>query len=93
MPAVKRRYQGLHAFRYRDNPLELKFALEWQKQHDPQHGHRVAGTLPALLGDGITSVEPTTQDYLVAATVIQWLGSPVGEAFLREVGFVRKGSK
>lgn len=29
------------------------------------------------------------RDQQVAETVIQWLGSPVGEAFLRDVGFTR----
>jgi hypothetical protein len=33
--------------------------------------------------------EPSSRDHVVAATVVQWLGSPGGTAFLQDLGYVR----
>lgn len=41
--------------------------------------------LEYLMGDGATRGVVSDRDELVAATVIQWLGSPVGQGFLRDV--------
>lgn len=82
---MKDRYKGLHPYRFKDNPDEKKFAEEWAKQ---QQGH----TLAYLLHLGEQNVRPpapSVRDHIVAATVIQWLGSQVGQAFLRECGFER----
>jgi len=73
------KHKGLHQFRFRDNPRERRFADEWNRQNE------VFRTLDYLLGDGLNPAEPSTRDRLVAATVIQWLGSPVGACFLRDV--------
>lgn len=92
MSKVIKRWQGLHAHRYTNNPLEEKFAEAWQKEND--ESGRVAGTLRWLLGDGVApagTVTPRTE--LVANTVIQWLGTPVGQCFLRDLGFVQKDNK
>ena len=37
------------------------------------------------MGDGASRAEVSDRDELVAATLIQWLGSPVGQTFLKEV--------
>ena len=52
------------------------------------------GILAYLLNDGSQDhrpVEPSERDHAVAATVIQWLGSPVGQGFLNELGYARAG--
>ena len=81
-----KRMRGLHADRYQKLPmrgelLEFQFANAWAKQHGEGYG---PGTLAHLLGDGQTPAQPTDRDYLVAATVIQWLGSSVGQSFIGE---------
>lgn len=76
------KYTGLHADRlHKDagNPREVAFARQWVKDNEGRrkgfHG-RVAGTLIP---------DCTERDAAVAATVIQWLGSNVGMAFLQSV--------
>lgn len=74
--------KGLRAQRIDHNPMERRFAEAWDREHEP--GRSVLGY---LLGDpnrlhyaGPPDVEE--RDAEVAATVIQWLGSPVGQHFL-----------
>lgn len=74
-------YVGLNHYRTRDNPMEKVFADAWARE-----GERL---LAYLLNHGETSPWPSDRDYAVAATVIQWLGSPVGQCFLRDAGWVR----
>lgn len=72
---------GLHTHRFRDNPEEERFAKAWADLGD-RH-------LDCLL-DGADVYQPATdRERVVAATVIQWLGSPVGQGFLRDLGYVR----
>lgn len=61
---------------------DLDVAKSWQYENDRQNN---SGILAALLGDGRTPGRPSKQDELVASTVIQWLGSTVGQCFLRDV--------
>ena len=82
---VKKKYQGNHFNRCEPragNPRELVFALEWQDQNER---HR---TLSYLMGKGSQPADTTSRDHLVASSVIQWLGSPVGFSFLQDT--VRK---
>ena len=59
------------------NPAEVVCAHAWQETND------VANTLAWLLNpNGDSNV--TYRDRTVAATVIQWIGSPVGRSFLCE---------
>ena len=58
--------------------MERAFHDAWNEQ---QAGH----TLEYLMGDGTRRAELTERDELVAATVIQWLGSPVGSNWLEGV--------
>lgn len=70
---IDKKYQGLFAYRYKDNPLEYAFAKEWEKQHGPENMELLRG----ILGFSVTE-----RDRDVANTVIQWLGSPVGQSFI-----------
>lgn len=81
---VKSDYQGRNAHRYKENPLEKAFAFAWQGENSGL-GKRYT-ILDALFdpsgrgGPGYR--ELTKQDWETANTLIQWLGSPVGQAFL-----------
>lgn len=80
---VKKKHQGLHPYRYKDNPMENRFAAKWQEENDRTIGN---GLLEYLLGDGSKAARDVTdRDRLVAATVVQWLGSQVGQHFLKKV--------
>lgn len=82
---------GCKAYRYKrrdDNEQERVFAEKWREIND---GH--ARILAHLLAENPNSnylPVPSDRDKMVAATVIQWLGSPVGQGFLRDCGYVKK---
>lgn len=82
MSDVKVRHRGLHPYRYKDNPTEKAFALAWQQQESLG-----GGNLAYMLGDGHRLAVVKDRERLVANTIIQWLGSPVGRGFLESVGF------
>ena len=76
--------KGMRQYRFKDNPIEKRFAKIWEEENTPEYKN---GILDYLLADDPNHPwdEVTKRDRLVAATVIQWLGSPVGNGFLREV--------
>jgi hypothetical protein len=74
--------KGLHTYRLKDNPEEKRFAEAWDRQD------QLGRNLTRLL-DERSPRTPTPRDVTVAATVIQWLGSPVGQCFLRDLGYER----
>jgi hypothetical protein len=78
--------KGLHTYRFADNPEERRFAEAWDKEVNRETGVR-HGLLAYLLGDGLLPTDVTAREEIVAATVIQWLGSPVGQGFLRNLGY------
>jgi hypothetical protein len=84
---VKKEFQGTNPHRYKANPLEKAFAEKWQEINTGPMG-RVRTTLDYLM-DSSNRGEPnpplTERDWLVANTLIQWLGSPVGQGFIRDV--------
>ncbi len=67
--------------RLAQNPLEKAFLDAWGRAN--VYGHM----LEYLLSDDPDQhrAAVSEQDELVAATIIQWLGSPVGQAFLEGV--------
>mgnify|MGYP001242071522 CR=1 FL=1 len=87
---------GCKAYRVKnrdDNEQERVFAEKW---HGLVSGEKHMSTLALLLAEDPNSPyhpEPSDRDKMVAATVIQWLGSLVGQGFLRDCGFVKGGEK
>jgi len=73
------RHRGIRLYRFRDNPLEQKFSDVWKAENDRGQ------LLEYLLGDGNKRASVTERDETVAATVIQWLGTPVGQSFVKKV--------
>jgi hypothetical protein len=85
--------KGLHQYRFKDNPMEEIFAQAWEKQNLSIHGKPDGrGTLDYLLAKDSNSPngEVTDRDREVAATVIQWLGSPVGQGFVIDVSLLAR---
>lgn len=81
MKKPTKKWQGLHPHRYADNPLERKLALAWAEFNKAPNG----GTnhLDYLMDKKNKGCPPATDaQRLTANTVIQWLGSPVGLAWL-----------
>jgi len=72
------RHSGNAIHRLKHNPLEKRYADAWRQKQD-------SGLLEYLMGDGASKSPVSGRDEKVAATVIQWLGSPVGQGFLRDV--------
>ena len=76
------KHEGRSTHRFDDNPLERVFADEWKEMNDGEgRGH---GILAYLLAENPNRPrnEVSDRDAEVAATVIQWLGSNVGQCFL-----------
>jgi len=72
-------HEGRAAYRLRDNPVERKYHDAWKRENEQ------GDLLAWLLGDGAHKGTPTERDAMVAATVVQWLGSPVGQNFVSRV--------
>jgi len=66
------------------NPLEMIFARKWDENNgnDERWDREL---LPYLLDpfNQYNPQEPSERDYKVAATVIQWLGSGIGQSFIQ----------
>jgi hypothetical protein len=78
--------KGLHQYRFKNEPLEKLFAEAWEADNIDNAGRIDGrGILDYLLAKDSNhpNGEVTKRDREVAATVIQWLGSPVGQSFLR----------
>lgn len=74
--------------RFKQNPSEKKIANAWEEINTDVYGKLDGkGILDYLLAEKINKPngEVTDRDRMVAATVIQWLGSPVGRNFLTQV--------
>lgn len=78
---------GLYKHRFKDNPEEKRFAEAWQEQI-VQHNNLHYLLDPNASERGYPK-NPEPREFVVAATVIQWLGSPVGQHWLQELGYVR----
>lgn len=83
--------KGLHTHRFKSNPAEKQFAEAWENQN--KHGDNLAHLLDERQVRTGRPNTPSDRDYQVAATVIQWLGSEVGQNFLRDNGFIAISEK
>lgn len=80
------KHEGIAPYRKADNPRERIFAEEWDRQNNPPNNQ--PGTLQWLLhsnGSRVDGNPCSGEEIKIAATVIQWLGSPVGFSWLTQV--------
>lgn len=71
--------RGKHTHRLKSNPLERVASNQWNEHN------RNGKLLEYIMGDGAKpATDVSDRDQLVAATVMQWLGSPVGLAYVDE---------
>lgn len=84
----KIRHEGKHKLRLRSpmsNALEIAFAKKWKEL---QKSSRLLETLmrdaKGQRGRGDLDELITQRDAVVAATIVQWLGSTVGTEFIQE---------
>lgn len=73
------KHNGKSMHRLSSNPAEKALHDAWQAENDESN------TLEYLLGEYNRRGAVSDHDVMVAATVIQWLGSPVGKNFMRRV--------
>ena len=73
--------KGLHQYRFKQNSLEKIFAEKWEQQNQESR------TLDWVLAEFPNEPrgEVTERDRQVAASVMQWMGSSVGNCFFKEL--------
>lgn len=79
--------KGKAQYRFDNNPVEKIFAELWEKENLSIYGKsNGSGILDYLLANNPNRPdgEVAERDREVAATVIQWLGSPCGQGFIRK---------
>lgn len=81
------KHKGLHTHRFDGNPKEKRFAEAWDKYNE--QGKILDHILDTRLVRQGHPPYVSERDEVVAATVIQWLGSPVGQNFLKDLGYKR----
>jgi hypothetical protein len=82
---IKKKFQGMSPHRYKDNVLEELYAQEWQVENDKPLSRPTLDYLMDKTNQGNPNPPLTKREQLVANTVIQWLGSPVGQHFVERV--------
>lgn len=84
----KLKNQGAFFSRTRRHPEEKRFAEAWDAVNGPDSQ---LGETPVLNGlvDSTRVREPALFERRLAATIVQWLGSPVGNRFLLALGYER----
>ena len=82
------KHKGLNPYRLASNLLETRFAEAWQTLNETASGpNKGADTVDYILHTGEQHFPKhcSERDRKVANSIIQWLGSPVGESFVRSV--------
>lgn len=81
---------GAKTYRWKNNPEEQRFAEAWAERTTRGLDARGQHHIDVLMAEDsnasyISPVSPEAR--MAAATAIQWLGSPVGQGFLRSLGY------
>lgn len=79
------KHEGLRTNRLQREPLERIFAEEWAKRNASVIGGDVLLDHLLAVDANRPRGEVKQRDATVAATIIQWLGTHVGQCFLRDV--------
>lgn len=78
---------GMHTHRLAENPEEERFANAWRQYNQTTLLEWLL--TPSALHERRWPAPISERDEVVAATIVQWLGAPVGQGFLRDLGYVR----
>ena len=83
---MKLKHIGLSPHRLKSNPVEAALSDAWLAENTVRTGHPnpVLAFLLCSSGDGKIARALTQEEATAAATAIQWIGSPVGQCFLRD---------
>lgn len=79
---IEEKFQGASAYRWKENLLERAFSEAWQKINTLGSGPTMIEYALDPENRGAPYPPITERENLLAATLIQWLGSPVGQDFL-----------
>jgi len=81
--------EGNKTYRHKDNPEEKRFHDNFIK--DICHDNMMSAIVFEPKDGGLSPSRYLTEDEeKIVISTIQWLGSPVGQSFLREMGYVKK---
>lgn len=90
--------ESYNVHRHKQNPKEKELHDEFLKEFIKRNGHN-ENILKKIIFDCSNDAQTIPNDYLsdrekkIVLTTIQWLGSPVGQGFLRDCGFVIEDKK
>lgn len=80
------RFKGVGYRRIKRNILERKFLLAWMQKNLRRTSTTLFEQLVSYYENKPDGIKNITDDHWkIAASIIQWLGTPVGEGFLKEV--------
>lgn len=86
--------EGTKQYRFADNPKEKEFHDKFIEMftHD---SHGITTLSMIVIGDSEQNPNYpkrylTKEEETICVNLIQWLGSPVGQGFLNECGYIKK---
>lgn len=86
-----KRLKGFKTYRHNSNPKEKEFHDKFIEHNS--HNHDDMDWLVFGVGDNNRNIPAnrlTEHEKQIVISTIQWLGSPVGQGFLRDCGFENK---
>lgn len=87
---------GFHADRLKSRAPTAEYQFYKIMNFDPVYTHAMNDSFwdMVVFGTGVSDSFPkeylTDRERQIVASVIQWLGTPVGMAFLEKVGFIQR---
>jgi len=84
--------EGNKVYRHEQNPEEKRFHDEFIRIHG--HDNTLSAIVFAPAEGGLRPSEYLTErEEKILLSAMQWLGSPLGQSFLREMGYEKKPEK
>jgi len=85
-------HYGAKCYRWEQNPEEKRFAEAWAELTKSKLGSRGRHFIDLVMAEDSNAsyIAPVSREARVAAaSAIQWLGTPVGQSFLKALGYER----
>lgn len=82
-----KRFVGKNIHRLSQNPVEEKISELWSNENERWYKNGRGSILQYTLSPdgGKTLPDVSERDEMIAATVIQWLGTPIGQSLFNEM--------